>query len=103
MKRAKDSKIWGESNHETPGTTRKGRTRKPCLWRFRLFEYFESFVVLPRVTTKDSKYSKRRNRQRQGFLVLPFRVVPGVSWLLSPQIFESFARFIKRCVHTLVW
>src|SRR5438034_1090580 len=62
MKRAKDSKIWGESNHETPGTTRKGRTRKPCLWRFRLFEYFEAFVVTLGRTTKYTKYTKGKGQ-----------------------------------------
>src|SRR5207247_7215009 len=55
--------------------TRKGETAKDRASLFFPFVYFVYFVVLPRVTTKDSKYSKRGKRQRQGFLVLPFRLL----------------------------
>src|SRR5207247_11363533 len=64
-------------------STRKGRTRKPCLWRFRLFEYFESFVVTLGRTTKYTKYTKGKNKEAVSLTVSAFRVfciICGYTW-----------------------
>src|SRR5207247_8592523 len=57
---------------EVLGQTKPSKTTTslflPC-------EYCVNCLLLPKVTTKSPNDSKRRNRQRQGFLVLPFRVL----------------------------
>src|SRR5207247_9504947 len=48
------------------------KTGLSCLFPFRVLRVLRGSSE---GTTKDSKYTKRRNHQRQGFLVLPFRVL----------------------------
>src|SRR5438093_8509349 len=62
-------------------STRKGRTRKPCLWRFRLFESFESFVVTLGRTTKYTKYTKGKNKEVPVFDGFAFPCISSLSWL----------------------
>src|SRR5206468_2333665 len=78
--------------------TRKGETTKDRASLLFPFVYFVYFVVLPRVTTKDSKYTERRNHQRQGFLASSLSCTSCTSWFFQ-GLTTTYSKYTKKQNH----